>query len=271
MKQFYAYFVLMLAARAAGDCTLTVSSQTQQEFLNNIKTLQGKRLSADTQKYNFSIGICTSAVTDKAMEKAGAVQMGKGNKENVTLGRFTMTEVKGGHNWVMLSYKGGAHYRHHCNNSSREAHIMIICDQHQTEPVLTVLDENRDKDTNCYYLFEISSSEVCNNEQAPSDSQGLSGGSIFVIIFFTVVGIYLLVGISYQRFVMGARGMEQMPNLSFWQSLGNLIADGCEWAFRSHRNAEYRHYESPGGSVPPAAGTEEEDKLYDQDDHLLPM
>lgn len=38
------------------------------------------------------------------------------------------------------------------------------------------------------------------------------------------VGVYLVVGVMYNRFVNGARGVEQLPNYSFWGSLCSNIA-----------------------------------------------
>ena len=39
-----------------------------------------------------------------------------------------------------------------------------------------------------------------------------------------VVAVYLIGGAIYQRLVVGAKGMEQIPNYSFWQDFGNLQA-----------------------------------------------
>lgn len=42
--------------------------------------------------------------------------------------------------------------------------------------------------------------------------------------FACVVVVYLLAGALYQRFVHGAKGLEQLPNYEFWKDFGNLQA-----------------------------------------------
>ena len=40
-----------------------------------------------------------------------------------------------------------------------------------------------------------------------------------------VVGsIYVILGFLYQRYVVGAKGMEQIPNYNFWRDFGSLQA-----------------------------------------------
>ena len=41
-----------------------------------------------------------------------------------------------------------------------------------------------------------------------------------------VAGVYLVGGFIYQRFVAGAKGLEQIPNYGFWRDFGNLQAVG---------------------------------------------
>lgn len=42
--------------------------------------------------------------------------------------------------------------------------------------------------------------------------------------FASVVAVYIIGGFLYQRLVVGAKGMEQFPHITFWQDLGNLVA-----------------------------------------------
>ena len=39
-----------------------------------------------------------------------------------------------------------------------------------------------------------------------------------------LLATYLIGGFLYQRLVVGAKGMEQFPNIAFWQEFGNLTA-----------------------------------------------
>nr|XP_021193792.2 uncharacterized protein LOC110378732 [Helicoverpa armigera] len=58
---------------------------------------------------------------------------------------------------------------------------------------------------------------------------GRSFGSTFLIIFFSFVVFYLVLGICTKKFLMGATGVEVIPNLAFWSELPNLVKDG--WVF----------------------------------------
>ncbi|XP_045451751.1 uncharacterized protein LOC123660762 [Melitaea cinxia] len=61
------------------------------------------------------------------------------------------------------------------------------------------------------------------------EEEGRSFGSTLLIIFFSFVILYLVLGICTKKFLMGATGIEVVPNLSFWSDLPNLVKDG--WAF----------------------------------------
>lgn len=58
---------------------------------------------------------------------------------------------------------------------------------------------------------------------------GRSVGSTLLIIFFSCIIFYLVLGICTKKFLMGATGIEVIPNLGFWSDLPNLVKDG--WAF----------------------------------------
>ncbi|CAI8013292.1 Cation-dependent mannose-6-phosphate receptor [Geodia barretti] len=69
-------------------------------------------------------------------------------------------------------------------------------------------------------------------------------------------------GCLYKRFVVGAKGWEQIPCISFYREFGNLMADGCDYVCRS-RPRTVVEYEPTFG----AASDSEDEK----DDNLLPM
>ena len=52
---------------------------------------------------------------------------------------------------------------------------------------------------------------------------GRSFGSTLLIIFFSFVVFYLVLGICTKKFLMGATGVEVIPNLAFWSELPNLV------------------------------------------------
>ena len=51
--------------------------------------------------------------------------------------------------------------------------------------------------------------------------------NLCVLFFYRliVVGtVYLLLGFLYQRYIAGAKGLEQIPNYDFWKDFGSLQA-----------------------------------------------
>ncbi|XP_028418363.1 uncharacterized protein LOC114543640 [Dendronephthya gigantea] len=55
---------------------------------------------------------------------------------------------------------------------------------------------------------------------------GISIGTILCIIFFTVLVLYLGIGITY-KYRRGAQGKDRIPNYEFWAKMVGLIKDGC--------------------------------------------
>ncbi|CAG2214152.1 M6PR [Mytilus edulis] len=180
---------------------------------------------------------------------------------------------KTGADWVILEYLDGQKYGTHCGKEPRKARIMITCDSSvkSGEETVKIFEEETDKSQDCYYLFEISSPDICIKVPPITISLSvgsilviiLSVGSILVIIFIVVVCLYILLGFLYNRLVLGAKGKEQIPNYSFWQDFGNLQADGCNYICRTGIRSESKPYKGLGDDQ-----LQEED---DRDDHLLPM
>ncbi|XP_066474506.1 cation-dependent mannose-6-phosphate receptor isoform X2 [Tiliqua scincoides] len=123
----------------------------------------------------------------------------------------------------------------------------------------TLLGEEREKEKECSYTFELDSKLAC-----PPEDSHLSVGSVFLITFASVVAVYIIGGFLYQRLVVGAKGMEQFPHFIFWQDLGNLVADGCDFVCRSKPRNVPAAYRGVGDDQ---LGEESEER----DDHLLPM
>lgn len=219
-------------------------------------------------KYHYDVGICTAVSDYPSDDDVGATQIevdSSGHRvKKFIVGKISNVQIMAGTNWVLLEYYDGDSYKSHCNGSSRQATIMIICDENGSSdnPKLRVIEENRNKYSDCYYLFELSHNCVCHKE--PFMTVGLSTGSIIVIVFLCAVFAYLVGGFMYMRFVLGAKGYEQIPNYGFWQDFGNLLSDGCNLVCRSGNQGQPKTYKGIG-----------DDQLQDDDDerdeHLLPM
>ncbi|XP_031571459.1 uncharacterized protein LOC116305648 [Actinia tenebrosa] len=60
-----------------------------------------------------------------------------------------------------------------------------------------------------------------------SSGHGPSVGSILLIIFFSLLVMYFVLGIVVNKYAIHKEGSDVIPNRSFWSDLPFLIKDGC--------------------------------------------
>lgn len=248
------------------------NDEVEKEAKAKLAPLVGKTFkshdSLDGADYDYTVGICTNPRSDKpdgavtqSKIKNGKVDMD--DQATRVIGSLKNVHIMSGTDWVYLEYRDGENYGSHCQKEPKRSIIILTCDPNvgDEDAKMVFIHEQTQKSEQCYYLFEMKHQAIC-----PSgvSSGGLSVGSILVIVFFTVAGVYLLVGFLYSRFILGHKGMAQIPNYEFWQDFGNLTADGCDLVCRSGR----RH--SVGG-----LGGIGDDQLDSEevirDENLLPM
>lgn len=259
--------VSALAADVLDDCKLSSDkmSSNEQAVLNRLAPLKHKRFETTiddgTDSYTYTFVVCGGVFNGSKSTNEGLVQnKTKGQAQGITvIGRISDTHIINGTDWILLIYKAGDKYDNHCEKEPRKAMVMISCNKNTLAEGFTIINEERDKTNECFYLFEMDSSVAC-----PVEESHLSVGSILLIVFAVLVGIYIIGGFLYQRFVVGAKGMEQFPNITFWKELGNLVADGCDFVCRSQPRSSETAYRGVGDDQ---LGEEPEER----DDHLLPM
>ncbi|XP_028910248.1 cation-dependent mannose-6-phosphate receptor [Ornithorhynchus anatinus] len=210
----------------------------------------------DSEAYTYKFRVCREA--GNGTSGAGLVQVDKKQKETV-VGRINETHIFNGSDWIILSYKGGDMYDRHCGREKRRAIVMISCNRNMLGGNFVPVSEERGKVNECFYLFEMDSSLAC-----PPEDTHLSVGSVLLITLASLVAVYIIGGFLYQRLVVGAKGLEQFPHFAFWQDLGNLVADGCDFVCRSKPRSGPATYRGVGDEQ---LGEEPEER----DDHLLPM
>lgn len=211
-------------------------SKNEVALLERLRPLFNKSFESTvgqgSDTYSYIFRVCREASNHSS--GAGLVQINKSNDKETVVGRINETHIFNGSNWIMLIYKGGDEYDNHCGKEQRRAVVMISCNRHT--------------------LAANFNPEVSH----------LSVGSILLVIFASLVAVYIIGGFLYQRLVVGAKGMEQFPHLAFWQDLGNLVADGCDFVCRSKPRNVPAAYRGVGDDQ---LGEESEER----DDHLLPM
>ncbi|GFN82779.1 ras-related protein rab-5c [Plakobranchus ocellatus] len=91
------------------------------------------------------------------------------------------------------------------------------------------------------YEFTLNDDVCCPDPsiKVAGSSDGLSGGSILLIIALVVVLLYLVVGVAVQVGVRKAEGRERIPNVNFWSALPGLIAAGIRFTFTCGKSGSY--------------------------------
>lgn len=214
----------------------------------------------------YEIAFCANV--NKSLPQVGALQHSIGEKTNETilLGYYNATRLVGSVDggWTLITYKNGDKYNGSCQNNSREMQLMVVCDPTAHHGSLQIGNTGAPGGTSCSYMFVLGSSVLCKKANQPQH-HGLSGGTVFCILFFTAAGGYLLLGFLYKRMVVGAKGLEQIPNYSFWKDFGNLQADGCNYFCRCQCDTTSDHHAYRDIDDRPARGD------MDRDDQLLTM
>ncbi|KAK3295440.1 mannose-6-phosphate receptor binding domain-containing protein [Chaetomium fimeti] len=108
------------------------------------------------------------------------------------------------------------------NTRRKSATISFLCDHDPDTPTaFSFVGTDPDE---CAYFFEVRSQHACAGAE-PHKPGSVGPGSVFAIIFFITVLVYVVGGIFYQRTVAHARGWRQLPNYSLWAGIWSFIKD----------------------------------------------
>lgn len=211
-------------------CKENINGDTNKYDLSPLGTKVYKVEDSSGWVYHFAL--CGESNIDLGNDLKNDAILQTGNGEQHVVATKIISR-HGGDEWVQLVFGEGDKYNNHCNKQARKAQILFICDPNvdgNGEPQL--LDEANNNTDYCYYMFEWSTPLVC-----PTNSKsrrGMSAGKLLLLEFVVIVVVYLALGIGYKRFVLGARGVEQIPNLKFWKDMG----EACGNTFKKCRGED---------------------------------
>ncbi|XP_012940679.1 uncharacterized protein LOC101852490 [Aplysia californica] len=103
--------------------------------------------------------------------------------------------------------------------------VSYVCVEHLTQPRFTAYGKN-DSSPGSNYLFQLESMCACENACLPDESEGLSAGSVLLIVFFVLLFVYLVLGTIHGKVSRNATGLEMLPNYEFWTGLPGMIREG---------------------------------------------
>ncbi|XP_034254870.1 cation-dependent mannose-6-phosphate receptor-like [Thrips palmi] len=196
------------------------SSDTEQaRILRGLSTVRFTTVSHnDGINSEYAVAVCGNA--SKTDPLAGVLQNG-----TTVLGRVNHTSVVKGGDWMMMIFGSGDRYPEKYNCSGpRYAFVMIHCNHNNSaENSMRFIKEAREeKDSSlCFFMLEVYSQLVC------SHPDRIGGGTIITVLLLTVILVYIIGGTLYRRLILGAKGLEQIPNLVFWQAAGERLKNGC--------------------------------------------
>jgi hypothetical protein len=119
--------------------------------------------------------------------------------------------------------------------------VTFICDQKVKHPSSIDVDES----PACTFNIKLTAADAC--PLGPSDgstSAPIDGGTIFVIVVLVIVTVYVVGGLSWKRFKQGHRGLETIPNRSFWTTVLTDIVTGLRFSLSKLRCSSNSKYQS---------------------------
>ena len=81
----------------------------------------------------------------------------------------------------------------------------------------------------------------------PQGAKGLSGGSLFLILFFVFSSVYFAAGAGYNYKYNDMRGREMLPQWVYWKQLPGLVKDGGKFSYQQSQ----RFYAWANNKEPP--------------------
>lgn len=161
----------------------------------------------------FSEGDCSNAaVCVSNQDKSEQQQIGDASKA-----AFKWDDDGGN---VIVAYTSG-------KGVLRLTTVNLVCDPNACKPTFEPQGEQGAGQ------FEMTLTTVCAcpgkcTASGPTScgSGGLSGGSILLIAFFSIIIVYFIAGILFMKFKNQATGTDLIPNKSLWSRIPGLVVDG---------------------------------------------
>ncbi|RDD43756.1 hypothetical protein TrispH2_003910 [Trichoplax sp. H2] len=159
-------------------------------------------------------------------------QYGIDENTNLLVGQYSDLAWQGGQTSFSVQYSNGTTVHNGNQYPSLSVNMIFRCaekaiwsaklNEYATVPKEANINAIVDRDTG-KYQFIFNYAGACRTLKPASPL--LSGGSVLLIVFFSLLGAYLIFGIIIQS-SRGARGYELIPNVEFWSKIPGCIRDG---------------------------------------------
>ncbi|UJR36379.1 hypothetical protein I4U23_029103 [Adineta vaga] len=155
----------------------------------------------------YSFNGCFSYSTKDACQNAAACVTDDISKTTRLVARQTGRKFTYNHGLSTIIYTNGA---------DTKLQVFLICGTTETVEASEVADK--------LFLIRIESKCACPGKctYTPSKSPiGLTGGTIFLIVLFSILITYLIVTTAFLRLVKHEHGINLIPHRTFWLKIGS--------------------------------------------------
>eukprot|EP01126_Amoeba_proteus_P019780 TRINITY_DN2026_c0_g1_i15.p1 TRINITY_DN2026_c0_g1~~TRINITY_DN2026_c0_g1_i15.p1 ORF type:complete len:217 (+),score=19.89 TRINITY_DN2026_c0_g1_i15:126-776(+) len=184
----------------------------------DLTSLQGRNVSVQDSQFKYDISICANTQSCGDCKDSGFCQFYSSSSE-WCVGRFTGVtgDLQNGTDVAIIHYDGG--------EENRSGTVEVVCDLFVSVPSdFEVLSSQ-----NLSYKIRFRSPAAC------AQYSGLSGGSVLLIIFFSIFAVYFFGGVLWNYVINHKQSYETIPNLEFWVQLPGFVKDGIVFSLRCCR------------------------------------
>lgn len=163
----------------------------------------------------------TNSSTSVAKAVAGNCQAALGLSTNVATVLFSQSGVDG----IQVTYTGSTP----CSGMGSpppSTVFQVLCDAKLAPGIQSI---NSLQDNGCSVTISLNSAAGCPivlyTPVTPTPSGSIGAGWIVLLVFLSLGVVYLVGGMIYKRRKYGASGLEAIPNIDMWRSLGSKTYD----------------------------------------------
>ncbi|KAH9520380.1 Cln5-like protein 1 [Bulinus truncatus] len=143
------------------------------------------------------------------------------------------------------SYTGYYPLVTYSTGGGKKTEVMLICDATKPTPQLDVVGEVVPGTLSMNLWSLCACPNKCPRvDPSQPDSGSLSDGYIVLIVFFSLLFVYLVGGILINFARTRSFSKETLPNFNFWSSIPGLVADGCCCLFTSVKSKGKKEYDA---------------------------
>ncbi|KAH9520381.1 hypothetical protein Btru_060627 [Bulinus truncatus] len=228
--------VQALTCNGDGPCRCTYSDGSGTVDIGSVGRHDGKPQFPDESSYDgsfYSYNPCFPMSQGSCTDSACCKRVGN---DYVTMGTQPSASWSYTGYYPMVSYS---------TSDGKVTEVVLMCDKSYTVAQIDVVGELRPGILTINMFSICACPNQCKRVDPPADDEGLSPGSIMLIIFFVLLIVYVVAGSAFNYHRQKTVGREMLPNYGFWSTIPGLAQDGFKlsWDCICRRNSGGAEYE----------------------------